>query len=137
MVPPPWAEPHRLTLEGQVPLTNMLALDLRGVGSWGRSWGYRRAYYAYLQSHDADAPLPDLSRPSRHVLPPLYRVDAGLVATHSWGTVEVTGRVGLVNAFNRTNVADWGLRSSGTGTILRRPRTLPGRRSVVSLQVQY
>jgi len=137
MVPPPWIQPHRLSLEGRVPLNDVFALDLRGTGVWDRPWGYRRAYYAYLDSDDADASLPDLTRPTAHVLPPLYRVDAGLVATHSWGNVEVTGRVGLVNMLGRANVADWGLRRSDTGPVARWPRTLPGRRSVVSLQVQY
>ena len=136
-VPAPWADPHRLTLEGRLPLGNVFALDLRGTGIWGRSWGYRRSYYAYLQPDEADASLPDLSQPADHVLPPLYRMDAALVATHSWGNVEVTGRVGLINVLGRANVADWGLRPSGANTVTRRPRTLPGRRSVVSLQLQY
>jgi hypothetical protein len=136
-VPPPWAEPHRLTLDARLPLNDAFALDLRGTGVWGRPWGYRRAYYAYLEPDDADASLPDLTRPATHLLPPLYRMDAALVGTHSWGDVKVTGRVGLVNVLGRANVADWGLRRSDTGTIVRWPRTLPGRRSVVSLQIQY
>jgi len=136
-VPPPWTQPHRLTLEGRVPLGDLFALDLRGTGVWGRSWGYRRAYYAYLQPENGDAALPDLAQPARHVLPPLYRVDAGLTATHNWGNVSVTGRVGLVNVLDRANVADWGLRPTGNGAVTRRPRTLPGRRSVVSLEITY
>jgi hypothetical protein len=137
MVPPPWTDPHRLTLNGRVPLTDVFALDLRGTGVWNRPWGFRRAYYAYLASDEPDASLPDFHRPAAHVLPPLYRVDAGLVATHSWENVEVTGRVGLVNVLGRANVADWGLRPSGADAAIRWPRTLPGRRSVASLQIQF
>ncbi len=139
LVPAPWAEPHRLTLEGRVPIGDVLALDLQGNGIWGRRWGYRRAYYAYLSSDklQQNRGRPDLGRPADHVLPPLYRVDAGLVATHNWGDVTVTGRIGLVNVFDRANVADWGLRPTDGNSLTRWPRTLPGRRSVVSLKIRY
>ncbi len=137
MVPPPWNEPHRLTLEGRVPLGNVFALNLRGNGIWGRSWGYRRGYYAYLPPAVSEEKAVDLNRPGDHVLPPLYRVDASLAASHRWGNVEVTGRVGLVNVLGRANVADWGLRPAGDGAVSRWPRTLPERRSVVSLKVRY
>jgi hypothetical protein len=137
MVPTPWNEPHRLTLAGRLPLGDVLSLTLRGNGIWGRSWGYRRAYYAYLHPDDLTDTGPDLTRPGAHVLPPLYRLDSGLAATHSWGHVTVTGRVGVVNVLGRANVADWGLRPAAGDDVTRRPRTLPGRRMVVSVQIQY
>ena len=135
-VPAPWSEPHRLTLETRVPLGEVLAVDLQGTGIWGRRWGYRRSYYAYLPTGGRED-VPDLDRPSDHVLPPLYRLDASLVAEHTWGDVSVTGRIGLLNVLGRANVADWGLRPGDDGTLTRWPRTLPGRRSVVSLEIRY
>jgi hypothetical protein len=135
-VPVPWSEPHRLTLETRVPLGKVLAVDLRGTGAWGRRWGYRRSYYAYVPTTGRDN-APDLGRPSDHVLPPLYRLDAGLVAEHTWDDVSVTGRIGLLNVLGRANVADWGLRPEADGSLRRWPRTLPGRRSVVSLKIRY
>ena len=135
-VPAPWTDPHRLTLEARVPLGDVLAADLHGNGIWGRRWGYRRSYYAYLPPDGRDD-IPDLDRPSDHVLPPLYRLDASLVAEHSWDDVSVTGRIGLLNVLGRDNVADWGLRPEGDGTLTRWPRTLPGRRSIVSLEIRY
>ncbi|MFB6249724.1 MAG: carboxypeptidase regulatory-like domain-containing protein [Salinibacter sp.] len=135
-VPAPWSEPHRLTLEARVPLGEVLTVNLQGNGIWGRRWGYRRSYYAYLPT-DGREDVPDFDNPSDHVLPPLYRLDAGLVAEHAWGDVSVTGRVGLLNVLGRANVADWGLRPEGDGTLTRWPRTLPGRRAIVSLEVRY
>jgi hypothetical protein len=135
-VPAPWSEPHRLTLDARVPLGEVLAVDLQGTGIWGRSWGYRRSYYAYLPT-DGRGDVPALDRPSEHALPPLYRLDASLVAEHTWSDVSVTGRIGLLNVLGRANIADWGLRPQDDGTLTRWPRPLPGRRSVVSLEIRY
>jgi len=131
-VPTPWTEPHHLTLEMRAPIGEVLSVDLQGTGIWGRRWGYRRSYYAYLPAN-----APTFDRPSDHVLPPLYRLDASLVAEHSWGDVSVTGRIGLLNALGRENVADWGLRPDGNRSVERWARTLPGRRSIVSLEIRY
>jgi len=137
-VPTPWTTPHRLSLEARVPLGDVLSADLRGTGIWGRSWGYRRSYYAYLRPEALDdGSGPDVERPGDHVLPPLYRLDASLVAEHSWGDVSVTGRIGLLNVLGRANVADWGLRPGGDESVERWARTLPGRRSIVSLEIRY
>jgi len=137
-VPAPWTEPHHLSLNTRVPLGDVLSVDLRGTGIWGRSWGYRRSYYAYLPSGAVPRTRrPDFDRPGDHVLPPLYRLDASLVAEHSWGDVSVTGRIGLLNALGRENTADWGLRPDGPQSTARWARTLPGRRSIVSLELRY
>jgi hypothetical protein len=138
-VPTPWNEPHRVTLDARLPLNDVLSVDLQGTGIWGRRWGYQRSYYAYLGNDDVGdlGSAPDLDHPEHHRLSPLYRLDASLVASHTWGDVEITGRIGLVNALGRTNVADWGLHPSGEHGLTRHARTLPGRRSVLSLQVRY
>jgi hypothetical protein len=119
MISTPWNEPHRVTLDTRLPLNDVLPVPCRSTDS------------PHVGS------TPDLSHPEQHRLPPLYRLDASLVASHSWGDVDITGRIGLVNALGRTNVADWGLRPTGHGGVTRRARTLPGRRSVLSLQVRY
>lgn len=138
-VPVPWSEPHRLTLKTDIPLGGGLSVDARGKGIWGRTWGYRRAYYAYLHPSDLEGGGEEinLTSPDDHVLSPLYRVDAGLRITHSWKGAEVEGRIGFVNLLNRANVADWGLQPQRNGGLDRVDRSLPGRRSVVSLQVTF
>jgi hypothetical protein len=138
-VPVPWNAPHRLTLSGQFPITSGFALDVRGRGVWGRAWGYRRAYYAYLLPiAEGQSPLPRLDHPSNHRLPPRYRLDLGLTAHRRLGPVTVGGRVGVDNVLGRRNVADWGLRTTEPdGGRAVHPRTLPGRQATLSLQLRY
>ena len=138
--PPAWNQPHRLSLEGRLSLAPSLALHLHWRGRWGRSWGFRHAYYDYLAPQqpapDAYAPF-DLSDPSRQALPPLYRLDLGLSYRHTWKGVSVQARAGLLNALDRQNVFDWSLRPAPGSGFEKAARYLPGRRPVFSLRVSY
>ncbi len=139
LTPVPWTEPHRLTLSAEVPVGAGVALEAQGEGVWGRRWGYRRAYYAYLDPADlGDAwKRLRLDRPGTHVLPPRYRLDLGASITRSWAGVDVKGRLGVANVLNRDNVADWALEPQEGGTVSRWARTLPGRRATVSIRIRY
>ncbi|MCS3612898.1 carboxypeptidase regulatory-like domain-containing protein [Salinibacter ruber] len=90
----PWTDPHRLALTAEVPLGAGLALEATGEGVWGRRWGYRRAYYAYLTPDDLGAAWDErqLDRPETHRLPPRYTLDAGVRISRSWAGVGVEGR---------------------------------------------
>ena len=137
--PVPWTEPHRLTLNAEVPLGAGFALEATGTGVWGRRWGYRRAYYAYLRPEDLGDAWGELrlDRPGTHRLPPRYSLDAGLHAAHSWAGVDVEGRLGVANVLGRENVADWALEPQRDGSVSRWTRSLPGRRITMSIQVRY
>ncbi|MFB6272413.1 MAG: carboxypeptidase regulatory-like domain-containing protein [Salinibacter sp.] len=139
LTPVPWANPHRLTLNAEVSLGGGLAIEAQGEGVWGRRWGYRRAYYAYLTPADLGKAWDRLrlDRPGSHVLPPRYRLDAGISITRSWGGVEVKGRLGVANVLDRRNVADWALQPHEDGTVSRWARPLPGRRAIVSIRIRY
>jgi len=138
-VPVPWNKPHRLTLTAEVPLGAGLAIEAEGKGVWGRTWGYRRAYYAYLTPSDLEEAWERLrlDRPGTHRLPPRYRLDTGLHFTHSWGGVNVKGRLGIANLLDRQNVADWALQPQPDGTVSRWTRPLPGRRATISVRIRY
>jgi hypothetical protein len=149
LLPTPWNEPHRLTLRTTVPLVGGLSALAQAHGVWGRSWGFRQAYYDYL------APTSDLSReeltggdfgpltpydlddPSDHVLPPLYRIDAGLSYAKTWNGIDLQAQVSLINVLDRANVVEWRLQPQGGGTFDRFARVLPGRRPVFSVRVGY
>ena len=137
--PVPWTEPHRLTLNAEVPLGAGLALETTGEGVWGRQWGYRRAYYAYLTPADLGDAWDEigLDRPGTHRLPPRYSLDAGLSISHSWAGVDVKGRFGVANVLGRRNVADWALEPQRDGSISQWTRFLPGRRATVSVRIRY
>ena len=137
--PVPWTEPHRLTLSAEVPLGAGFALETTGEGVWGRTWAYRRAYYAYLTPADLGDAWDEirLDRPGTHRLPPRYALDAGLSISRSWAGVDVKGRVGVANVLGRENVADWALEPQTDGSVSRWRRSLPGRRATVSVRIRY
>lgn len=137
--PVPWADPHRLALTAEVPFGAGLALEATGEGVWGRRWGYRRAYYAYLTPDDLGAAWDEhqLDRPETHRLPPRYTLDAGVRFSRSWAGVGVEGRIGVANVLGRRNVADWGLEPHPDGSVSRWTRSLPGRRATVSVRIRY
>jgi hypothetical protein len=139
LTPVPWTEPHRLTLNAEVPVGGGVALEAQGEGVWGRRWGFRRAYYAYLDPSDlGDAwERLRLDRPGTHVLPPRYQFDLGVSVTHSLVGVDVKGRLGVANVLNRENVADWALQPQTDGSVSRWTRSLPGRRATISVRIRY
>jgi len=135
----PWSTPHRLTLNAEVPLGAGVAIEAQGEGVWGRRWGFRRAYYAYLRPSDLGEAWErlQLDRPGSHVLPPRYRLDTGVSVTHSVAGVNVQGRLGVANVLDRRNVADWALQPQEDGTVSRWARSLPGRRATMSIRIRY
>jgi hypothetical protein len=138
LTPPPWSQPHRLSLKGRFKLTSALTARLRWRGVWGRSWGFRRAYYDYLapQSAPGDYAPFDLSAPASHTLPPLYRLDAGLTYALAWSGFSLEARLDLLNVLDRRNAFDWSLRPTGDG-YEKIARTMPGRRPSLSLRIGY
>lgn len=107
----PWAEPHRLTTSAEwLPATGLI-LSARFTGIWGRSWGFRQAYYDFFGHNPATSYQPpyDFSNPDDHVLPPLYQLDLGIAYSRPIKTGEAQIRFDLLNALNRANVVDWRL----------------------------
>ena len=136
--PTPWNEPHRLSADADIPVIGGLSAHLSWKGVWGRSWGFRQAYYDYFvpESDSDEFGGHDLSDPSAQTLPPLYRWDAGLSYTREWTGVRVKAQAHLINVLDRANEFDWNL-SPTDGGLVQGVRTLPGRRPVLSLTVGY
>ena len=136
--PTPWEQPHRLASKNSFAVTSAVAIHFNGHSIWGRSWGFRRAYYDYLApqaSPDDYAPF-DLNDPSRQRLPPLYQLDLGLSYERTWHDVSVRVQAELLNVLNRRNAFDWSLRKTG-GRYERIARTLPGRHPALSVRIGY
>lgn len=130
MVPTPWNEPHRMELAVDWGYRSVFTVLARGRAIWGRTWGFRQAYYDFLGAHkgiltsladDIDVPASietdiidhirayHLSRPQAHTLPPIYQLDISLAVAHNVGDARVQVRADLLNVFDRENVADWRL----------------------------
>ena len=138
MEPAPWNEPHRIGFDANVSLLDVLSIDVAWLGSWGRRWAARRAYYDYLALRDVPLAFEsiDLSRPADQKVPAYYRLDAGVTYAQSWGRSTVQVRAFVVNIMDRNNVYDWSIEQAEAGET-RLERTLPGRHPVFSLRVDY
>ena len=137
-MPPPWSQPHQLSADGSYRLLNGLDVRMRWTGAWGRSWGFRRAYYDYLapQSETGEYAPFDLGDPASHALPPFYRMDAGLMWRPDWQRLDAGFRAEVVNLFDRQNELDWTLRTTDSG-YERFARTLPGRHVIISVRLSF
>ena len=78
----------------------------------------------------------DLNQPSDLVIPPYYRLDAGLTYEQTWGRATIQVQAFVVNVLGRNNVYDWSLQQNEEG-IDRVARTLPGRHPVFSVRFNY
>ena len=110
--PVPWSAPHRLHLSADVVPFPHWTATLRWQGLFGRSWGFRQAYYDFLAPNPDTRRFPpfDLSTPAAHRLPALSRWDVGLAYSREIAGVSLQGRVTLINVFGRDNISGWSLR---------------------------
>ncbi|MEM7786555.1 MAG: carboxypeptidase regulatory-like domain-containing protein [Bacteroidota bacterium] len=139
--PAPWAEPVRATADLRVLVAGApeagLTARARGVGVWGRSWAFRRAYYDVLPAHSGETTLGafDLTRPEGDRLPALLTLDLGLAYAASVRGTRIEAALDVTNALDRANVLDWSLRPTATGDFEAVTRTLPGRQPTLRLRI--
>lgn len=136
--PAPWSRPHRVELGADWMPSPHLTVSVRGQGTWKRPWGFRRVYYDYFGHHAATrwhAPF-DLGRPGNHVLPPQYQLDVSLAYTRTFGPATFQARLKVLNAMNRTNIADWRLERDN-GQWQKAPRALPPRLPAAALRIRF
>jgi CarboxypepD_reg-like domain len=110
-LPTPWDVPHEAFLSLDYRWRNAVTASVRWSGSLGRTWGYRRAYYDYLEpARITSAEGIDFSHPDRHRLPGFSQMDLGLAYAHRIRRVEWQGRFNVINLLGRRNVLEWTLR---------------------------
>ncbi len=105
----PWSEPHRLDLALDWTPARRFIATVRWRSIWGRSWGFRRAYYDFLGSDPTQSAVYgafDFRDPDRHRLPVFSQLDLGAAYTQRFGPAAVQLRLDLLNATGRRNVAD-------------------------------
>lgn len=116
LVPVPWDAPYRLHLALDLRPAPRWTATLRWQGVFGRSWGFRQAYYDFLEPHPATRQIAafDLADPAAHRLPAFSQLDVGLAYTRTVRGLDLQGRLGALNLLGRDNVSDWSLRQDGT-----------------------
>ena len=107
----PWNTPHRFFISLDVAPLPHLTATLRWQGIAGRAWGFRQAYYDYLEPNPNTqffAPY-DLSDPEAHRLPFFSQWDVGVAYSRNLKGLGLQARLNLINVLERRNVRDWNL----------------------------
>ena len=107
----PWNTPHRILVSLDIVPLRRLTATLRWQGIAGRAWGFRQAYYDYLEPNPNTrlfAPF-DLSDPEAHRLPFYSQWDLGVAYSRAIAGLGVQARLNLINVLDRRNVRDWSL----------------------------
>ena len=153
----PWNEPHRLDVAATLAIGAGFSIQSNLSGVWGRTWGFRTAYYDYLSTGTAVGGdfdggnvaygqvealydrhgTPTFNRPETDRLPALIRLNAGIGYDRTFGNVELGALLQVANLLDRNNVVDRSLLPLAAGGYELRPRTLPGRLPTLSLTVSY
>ena len=129
--PTPWNQPHRLQLSADLDLGAGFVTRLRGRGVWGRTWGYRQAYYDFLVFHgNGDV----IGLPEDRTLPALYELDLGVGYSRRLAGTNVSLSLDVLNVLDRANVLDYSLRSVG-GDVEAVARTGLGIQPIVTLRI--
>ncbi len=141
----PWNEPHRFQFRSLFRITENLSSVIKWQSIFGRSWGFRQAYYDYLNLHAGERTYGDFdfTNPEADILEPFHQLDFSLIYRPTLGSVDVDLRLDLINLLNRRNTLDWGLQpedhvsadSFETDGYEIRKRQLPGFYPSVSLEV--
>ena len=107
----PWNTPHRFLVSLDVVPFPHLTATVRWQGIDGRAWGFRRAYYDFLEpdpNTQRFAPY-DLSDPEAHRLPFYSQWDLGVAYSRAVAGLGVQARLNFINVLDRHNVRDWSL----------------------------
>ena len=107
----PWNTPHRFFVSVDVAPRPHLTATLRWQGIAGRAWGFRQAYYDYLEPNPETrffAPY-DLSDPAAHRLPFFSQWDVGVAYSRTVKGLGLQARLNLINVLGHRNVRDWNL----------------------------
>ena len=107
----PWNAPHRFLVSLDVVPLPRLTTTVRWQGIDGRAWGFRQAYYDYLEPNPETrlyGPY-DLSDPEAHRLPFYSQWDLGVAYSREVAGLGVQARMNLINVLDRRNVRDWSL----------------------------
>ena len=108
--PAPWSQPHRLQLGADFDLGAGFLARLRGRGLWGRTWGFRQAYYDFLLVHGGAT---SVGLPEDDTLPALVELDLGLGYNRRVAGTNVALSLDVLNVLDRGNVLDYSLRRVG------------------------
>ncbi|MDZ7717226.1 MAG: TonB-dependent receptor [Balneolaceae bacterium] len=147
VLPAPWNEPHRIQARVLGRLTPGLSVIAKWQSTFGRTWGFRQAYYDFLVLHNFNsAGSRDFLTPENDRLKPFHQLDLAFVYQVSAYGMNTEIRLDLINLLNRQNVIDQTLVPTrpelSTSQISEREfevreRTMPGFTPSISVQIGF
>lgn len=140
--PAPWSQPHTLSTSLNWHIKPELAFTLQWRGIWGRSWGFRKAYYDYLSSQTPQQfGTYHFNNPANDRLPLYAQLNTGVSYQLTLGESNLRFRLSFYNLLDHQNVLNWWLLpyKSGAGTISydKRTRSMPGLSTSFSIKFTY
>lgn len=139
----PWNHPHQLNFSGEWQALSDVMVLLQWKSIWGRSWGFRKAYYDYLAI--ADAPIlqdHDFENPSGDQLPAYHQLNAGVSYNLKLKKGTLQMRMDVFNLLDHSNVMNWWLYPSAANSdeeisYETRERLMPGFSPSVSVKFSF
>lgn len=140
--PLPSSQPHSVSTSLNWKIIPRLTFLAEWEGIWGRSWGFRKAYYDYLSirenrsfgKHTFDDPGSD-------TLPPFSQLNTGVSYKQPVKNSTLRFRLDLFNVLNHKNILNWWLspHNAENGSIIfeREERTLTGFMPSLSIKFSY
>ena len=139
-IPVPWSAPHQVDATLDIRVAQGLIATLHWEGIYNRSWGYRQAYYDYLEPLGDQSTQNTLSAlfsfPEEHKPPAFSQMDASLSYERAIGRLRIQGRVDVINVWDRKNVFDWLVDDDGL-SLQRRDRLTTPFYSTASIRIRY
>jgi len=107
----PWNIPHSVFSLLEIVPSNQVVLSIRGHAMFGRAWGFRSAYYDYVEPSSISSQFGsfDFSTPESHEMSEFIQFDAGITYSAPVGAVDLQVRIYAINILGRRNVRDWSL----------------------------
>ena len=136
------SQPEKADISAQWRIISKLTLLMQWQSIWGRSWGFRKAYYDYLSLQgNRSYGNYSFNDPVHDRLPRYSQLNAGLSYQLSIGGASMQFRVDVFNLLNHKNVLNWWLtpyhNNNGSISYHRRARRMTGFRPSFSIKFNY
>lgn len=106
----PWNQPHQWGVSAEWQAFSKFMVMMQWKSIWGRSWGFRKAYYDYLELYNTQN-LGDFNfnNPSEDQLSAFHQLDVGISYKLSFDKTDLRFQLHIFNLLDHTNVINWWL----------------------------
>lgn len=134
----PNVDPHELNVNVSVRPTPGFTTRIAWRRSSGRAFGFTSAYYDYFGNSSGfyQHESIDFRDPDSHVLPVFSQVDVSVATARRIGNIGVQLRADIMNALDRSNVAEWRI-TYEDGDLQKTPKPLYPRVTTLSLRLSW